>query len=1654
MKKIRGWMLAGLLLCAVLVAVCACAGAEEEHKHETITFTMWTDSLAEQQNGAGKDAHNSLPSVAGNYFLMSDVSIYTTWVVPAGVTNLCLNKKEITGPAVCVIMILPGRTLNLYDEGSEGKVSISGSTGTGNSVYNYGTFTMYGGSIEGDQMVDNAGVLNYGIFTMYGGDITKHSVTSANGGGVCNYGTFTMHGGNISGNKANNGGGVYNDGTFTMNGGNIVNNSVKQQGHGGGVYVKSGTFSMTDGTINNNSTFEKGGGVYVDSGTFDMSGGVISNNVAGIVATGFFGGGGIYVSANGTLKMKGSLAITGNKCYTAANNDVCLANGRKITVTGQLNVNANAKIGIIAEGDKTFTSGYKAAGNTADPSDIFSSDDNQYRVEYDDLDSNEARLIKNGTHEHNRVVFETWNDSKKLPEQPGDYYLDTDVVLNSNWQLYWSKSTVHLCLNGHSIKMEGKGPVISFTQDETMELYDCKQAGCITHADGCTGPGVEINGGINSKFIMHGGIICNNHNDHGGGVAITDCGGTFEMKGGTISGNTAVDEGGGVFVKVARDGKVIMSGGTISGNSAMNGGGILTRDTFTMTGGVISGNSVTGSMGGGVSNYGVMNLAGNPVISGNTDYRSKPNNIRDWGGSIKISGKLEDTASIGISIRGVFTRTEDANLAYNEADHFFSDDSSCMIGKNKAGQLVCDVPCEITYNANNATGGKVPTDSKNPYAKGSAVTVLGNTGNLERKGYTYDEWDTQADGNGTRYAADDIFDNGGTTTLYARWIPIPAKAPAISAEPQNLALTYGYGAGSISAAGVADAGTDYTLSYQWYSCDADGNNEAEIPGAAASSYEIPAGKTAGTTEYYLCKVTGTRIDNGLSAVTASAAVKVTVGKKAVTVKAKNKTITYGDAPANDGVTYAGFVNNETETVLGGTLAYDYSYAQFGNVGSYTITPKGLTADNYEITYADGALTINPLVVSVTAKNQTIKEGESIATGTEMASLSGALDAHVLSTVTLTGDPEKESITPSAAVISDAAGKSVTDNYAICYVPSNLTTRKAISRTVTFKVVNGAWNDGKTEEKTVTLNGYEGDVLKLAADNIPGTGDKPAENYKAGSWDKVPDPEKEVTADTVYTYTYIEKDKISAIVTFKVKYGYWDDGSTEDQVVTLTGREGDVLKLAAEDIPAVGSKPADTYKAGAWDVIPAADTVIEADTAYTYTYAEKDKISATVTFRVVNGSWGDGTREEKTVVLTGYEGDELRLKDTDIPNVTKPDEGYEFGTGTWTPKEPPIVMDGMTFGDPITEDTTYTYTYAEKNKISKTVTFKVVNGAWDDGTTEDRTVTLKGYEGDILKLAAADIPAVGSKPADTYKAGAWDAVPEPETAISEDTVYTYSFVRKAPSGRLEPKVSSAGKTALKVSWNRVENVDGYDIFFSECGDTNDLNSHLYKTVSAKKTSLTIKNLKKGNSYKLRVKPFVLKKGKKKYYGEAVTIHCIAGGTDGTYSNVTAMKPKHKQLTVTVGQEKKAEAKLTLEVPGMQPLAHAGGAIAYSSSDPKVATVSADGVVKGVKAGTCRIEMRANSGVTATVKVTVTKGPKKIFFPKKEYTLKLKKKTLDLKAKLKFEPSDATLVLTWKSSAPKTASVDKNGVVTAHKKGEATITVIAANGKKTRVKIVVK
>ena len=77
-------------------------------------------------------------------------------------------------------------------------------------------------------------------------------------------------------------------------------------------------------------------------------------------------------------------------------------------------------------------------------------------------------------------------------------------------------------------------------------------------------------------------------------------------------------------------------------------------------------------------------------------------------------------------------------------------------------------------------------------------------------------------------------------------------------------------------------------------------------------------------------------------------------------------------------------------------------------------------------------------------------------------------------------------------------------------------------TVTFIVYGGAWNAGTEGNIAVTLEGVEGETLKLAAKDIPAAGIVPFYGYTTGSWDEMPFDGMIITKDRTFTYTYEKK----------------------------------------------------------------------------------------------------------------------------------------------------------------------------------------------------------------------------------------------------------------------------------------------------------------------------------------------------------------------------------------------------------------------------------------------------------------------------------------------------------------------------------------------------
>ena len=88
-----------------------------------------------------------------------------------------------------------------------------------------------------------------------------------------------------------------------------------------------------------------------------------------------------------------------------------------------------------------------------------------------------------------------------------------------------------------------------------------------------------------------------------------------------------------------------------------------------------------------------------------------------------------------------------------------------------------------------------------------------------------------------------------------------------------------------------------------------------------------------------------------------------------------------------------------------------------------------------------------------------------------------------------------------------------------------------------------------------------------------------------------------------------------------------------------------------------------------------------------------------------------------------------------------------------------------------------------------LTFKVVNGEWNDGGNADIVTyvqfkdqkTGEAFKDEAVVVPVTRIPAVGDKPNSDYHAGAWDTSPYDNYKVQKDTVFTYTYAKNSSGG---------------------------------------------------------------------------------------------------------------------------------------------------------------------------------------------------------------------------------------------------------------------------------
>uniref|UniRef100_UPI001A95BCA1 MBG domain-containing protein n=1 Tax=Desertivirga brevis TaxID=2810310 RepID=UPI001A95BCA1 len=197
---------------------------------------------------------------------------------------------------------------------------------------------------------------------------------------------------------------------------------------------------------------------------------------------------------------------------------------------------------------------------------------------------------------------------------------------------------------------------------------------------------------------------------------------------------------------------------------------------------------------------------------------------------------------------------------------------------------------------------------------------------------------------------------------------------------------------------------------------------------------------------------------------------LTIGKKALTVTAENKSKTYGDENPELTVKYDGLVNNETALSPAPTVTT--AATKESGAGTYDIEATG-SSDNYELTFKKGTLTIGKKALTITA------EDKSKTYGDENPELTVKYDGLVNRETTLSPAPTVTTAATkeSGAGTYDIEATGSSDNYELTFKKGTLTIGKK-ALTVTAED-NSKTYGGENPTLTVKYDGLVNNEIALS-----------------------------------------------------------------------------------------------------------------------------------------------------------------------------------------------------------------------------------------------------------------------------------------------------------------------------------------------------------------------------------------------------------------------------------------------------------------------------------------------------------------------------------------------------------------------------------------------
>ena len=525
------------------------------------------------------------------------------------------------------------------------------------------------------------------VYLQSGTNIHHNTATTENGGsgeggGIKVYqGSLTYDSGDVADNTAKDGGGIYlsANGIMRYTNGNVTRNIASQDG--GGIYVYRGnlTYNGEDNfNITYNNASRNGGGIYMNGGALTQgSGSTVGHNTATV------NGGGLYATeGDGAMTLKGKFdtntAVLGGGAYIlnrTVSQTGCRYLGNIATMGGGLHLLG----GSLNSVNGNFSNNQATAGHGG----------GLYAITI-------GAVTENGTVINNTA---TGNGG-------GMYVLNSSLVtlsglINNNQATGTFSSAGETTGFGGGVYAVTTGNV---SMDGTVHNNTAVADGGGMYVLDCNSLTVE-------------GTVSNNHaygtagsegetTGYGGGIYASGTGlvtVTGAANGGVIS-NSAVADGGGLYVTPANNGEVRLTG-TVRDNTAINGAGAYTNalnnhGTITYYDGQVFRNIASNNGGGFYTNGGTTNINGGTI--GGTLF----GNCITGDGNKAINGAGIYIANAGTLNTG--TCTVSANMASNQGGGIYVEPNGTADATNTI----------VTENGAPSGGGGI-------YADASTLTISG-----------------------------------------------------------------------------------------------------------------------------------------------------------------------------------------------------------------------------------------------------------------------------------------------------------------------------------------------------------------------------------------------------------------------------------------------------------------------------------------------------------------------------------------------------------------------------------------------------------------------------------------------------------------------------------------------------------------------------------------------------------------------------------------------------------------------------------------------------------------------------------------------------------------------------------------------------------------